>query len=146
LPLHLSIKRHYIHTLMKLSRALRLYPECMMLNGIELVGRKAVTGGAFSDIWIGSLGSQEISVKVLKLYQRSDINKLLKVFSSEAMTWQQLKHQNVLPFYGVFHLENDRLCLASLWMCNGNIIHFLESVPDTKCVPLVSWHVCCQRN
>ncbi|KIM82231.1 hypothetical protein PILCRDRAFT_71097, partial [Piloderma croceum F 1598] len=126
-----------IRALMKLSRASGLYPECMTLNGIELAGRKAVAGGAFGDIWIASLKGQEMSVKILKVYQKSDMVKLHKAFSGEAVTWRQLKHQNVLPFYGVFRLEDDRLCLASPWMRNGNIVHFLESAPATKCAPLM---------
>jgi hypothetical protein len=64
---------------MKLSRASGLYPECITLKGIELVGTKAVAGGGFGDIWIGSLEGQEIAVKNLKVYQRSDKDKLLKV-------------------------------------------------------------------
>ncbi|KIM83936.1 hypothetical protein PILCRDRAFT_68714 [Piloderma croceum F 1598] len=137
LPLHQSLKSHYVRALIKLSRASGLFPECMTLNGLKLAGRAAVAGGAFGDIWMGNLGGQQISVKILKVYQRSDKNKLLKEFTSEAVTWRQLKHQNVLPFYGVFRLEDDRLCLASPWMENGNIVRFLASAPETKCVPLM---------
>ena len=43
---------------MKLSRASGLYPECVTLKGIELVGTKAVAGGGFGDIWIGSSEGQ----------------------------------------------------------------------------------------
>jgi hypothetical protein len=122
LPLDPSLNRHYIRAVIKLAHASGLYPECMTLKGIEIVGKVAVDGGGFGDIWMGSLRGQAIAVMV---------------FSSEAVTWRQLKHQNVLPFYGVFRLEDDRLCFASPWMHNGNLVHFLASFPDTKCVPLV---------
>ena len=51
-------------------------PECMVLN---VVGKAAVDCGSFGDIWKGVLGTQDIAVKVLKVYQKSNKEKLLKV-------------------------------------------------------------------
>ena len=61
-------------------------------------------------------------------------------FSSEAVTWRQLCHANVLPFYGVYQLARipPRLCLACPWMENGNLARFLaDRAPTTDCIPLV---------
>jgi len=64
--------------------------------------------------------------------------KVLKEFSSEAVLWKQLSHPNILPFYGVYHLEEKtpRLCLTAPWMENGNAVEFLKRYPDTYCVHL----------
>lgn len=51
----------------------------MTLKGIKLVGNSALDGGGFGDIWEGLLGGQEICIKVLRVYQKSDKSKLLKV-------------------------------------------------------------------
>jgi hypothetical protein len=51
----------------------------MILKGIELVGKAAIDGGGFGDICKGVLGGQDIAVKVLRVYQKSDKEKLLKV-------------------------------------------------------------------
>jgi hypothetical protein len=56
---------------------------------------------------------------------------------TEAVTWQQLIHPNVLPFLGIYH-HNDRLGFVCPWMENGNIVTFLENTSHTDCVPLVS--------
>ena len=64
----------------------------------------------------------------------------LQEFSSEAVTWRQLFHPNVLPFYGVYQLARNplRVCLACPWMENGNLAEFLaDQAPNTDCVPLV---------
>jgi hypothetical protein len=61
-----------------LSGATGLYPECLVLEGIEIEG-DAVGGGGFADIFKGRLRDQDIAVKVLKVYQKSDVEKLLKV-------------------------------------------------------------------
>jgi len=46
----------------------------------------------------------------------------------EFITWRQLSHPNVLPFYGVHFLEDpleNRFSLVSPWMENGNVVEFL---------------------
>ena len=73
-----ALRRRHVKALIKLSRATGLYPECLVLKGIEIIG-DAVGGGGFADIFKGRLRGQEIAVKVLKVYQKSDIEKLLKV-------------------------------------------------------------------
>jgi hypothetical protein len=61
-----------------LSGATGLYPECLVLEGVEIIG-DAVGGGGFADIFKGRLHDQEIALKMLRVYQKSDIEKLLKV-------------------------------------------------------------------
>jgi len=133
-----ALKRRHVKALIKLSGAAGLYPECLVLKGIEIVG-DAVGAGGFADIYKGRLWNQEIAVKVFRVFQKSDMKKLLKEFSSEAVTWRQLSHPNVLPFYGIFQLARNppRVCLACPWMENGNLVQFLaDRAPNTDCVPL----------
>jgi serine/threonine protein kinase len=63
----------------------------------------------------------------------------IQEFSREALIWRQLSHPNVLPFFGLYYLEN-RLCLVSPWMENGNMMEFLTNEnPDlTDRLSLVS--------
>jgi hypothetical protein len=73
-----ALRRHHVKALIKLSGATGLYPECLVLKGIEIIG-DTVGGGGFADIFKGRLRDQEIAVKVLRVYHKSDIEKLLKV-------------------------------------------------------------------
>ena len=73
-----ALRRRHVKALIRLSGATGLYPECLVLKGVEIIG-DAVGGGGFADIFKGRLRDQEIAVKVLKVYQKSDIEKLLKV-------------------------------------------------------------------
>jgi serine/threonine protein kinase len=52
-------------------------------------------------------------------------------FHHEALIWRQLAHPNLLPFFGVYFLQNDRsrLCLVSPWLENGNISVYLKRNP-----------------
>jgi serine/threonine protein kinase len=91
----------------------------------------------------------------LKVYQKSDMDIILKVtqhasptwadevvqkFASEAVTWRQLFHPNVLPFYGIYHLDRKPgVCVACPWMENGSLVQFLVNcASDIDCALLVS--------
>lgn len=74
-----SLKCFHVEALIKLSSFSGLYPECMILKGIKLVGGAAIDGGGYGDICKGVLEDQEIAVKVLKVYRKSDKEELLKV-------------------------------------------------------------------
>lgn len=76
-PFDSTYKPRHVKALIALSRAAGLYPECLVLKGIEIEG-DAVAGGGFGDIYKGRLGCQEIAIKVLRIYQKSDMDKLLK--------------------------------------------------------------------
>lgn len=138
IPIDPQYKSRHVKALIKLSKLSGIVPECLVLTGIEVHG-DPVAGGGFGDVYKGKYQKQEIALKVLKVYQKSDMEKLLKDFSCEATTWRQLDHPNVLPFYGVFHLDRKppRVCLASPWLENGNVVQYLaERAPNTDCVPL----------
>ncbi|KAF7333364.1 Protein kinase domain-containing protein [Mycena venus] len=98
--------------LWRLSRDSGLHPRCFTLTGLQKIGQQ-VAGGGFGDIWKGLT---------------DHIQTLLKEFSREALIWRQLCHSNLLPFFGLYYLEN-RLCLVSPWMENGNVMEFLRSEP-----------------
>ena len=76
-----AYKSRHIKALIRLSRASGLYPECLVLQGINIEG-DAVAGGGFGDVYKGHLQGQEIAIKILRVYQKSDMDKLLKVIHS----------------------------------------------------------------
>ncbi|KAJ7795795.1 kinase-like domain-containing protein [Mycena olivaceomarginata] len=121
----------------RLSRASGLHPTCFpLLTGLVKVGHQIAAGG-FGDIWKGLLGGQKVSVKIMRLFRDADIKDALQEFGHEALIWRQLSHPNLLPFFGLYYLDN-RLCLVSPWMSNGHIIEFLKNAPpDTDRVSLM---------
>jgi len=78
-------KSRFVKALIRLSRASGLYPECLVLSGMKIEG-DAVAGGGFGDVYKGSFKGHEIAVKVLKVYQKSDMDKLLKVIQFPAFS------------------------------------------------------------
>ncbi|KZP29964.1 kinase-like protein [Athelia psychrophila] len=138
-PIELRFKLRHLKALFKLSERSLRYPECLLLQDITLPPH-AVAGGSFGDVFKGRMAGCDIAVKVLKVYTTSNMDKLLKGFTREAVIWRQLSHPNVLSFYGVFRLgasSGQKLCLVSPWMQNGNLSDFLADIaPEIDCVPL----------
>ncbi|KAJ6548699.1 kinase-like domain-containing protein [Mycena capillaripes] len=113
--------------LVRLSRVSGLHPRCFALPELQKLGQQVAARG-FGDIWKGIVRGQTVSVKMMRIFKDSQVEPALKEFSREALIWRQLCHPNLLPFFGLYHLDN-RLCLVSPWMENGNIMEFLAKDP-----------------
>ncbi|KAJ7788301.1 kinase-like domain-containing protein [Mycena olivaceomarginata] len=123
--------------LLRLSRTSGLHPRCIPLSGLQKVGQQ-VTGGAFGDIWKGLVNEQSVCLKIMRIFENSDVKAVDKEFGREALIWRQLCHPNVLPFFGLYYLEG-RPCLVSPLMENGNVMKFLinKNPSDTDRVSLI---------
>ncbi|KAF9027775.1 kinase-like domain-containing protein, partial [Rhodocollybia butyracea] len=75
----------------KLSKAFNVLPPSLFLVNIRWEHQHPIRGGGFAD------------------------------FCNEALLWRQLRHPNVLPFFGV-NTTLFGFCLVSPWMSNGDII------------------------
>ncbi|KAJ7843299.1 kinase-like domain-containing protein [Mycena leptocephala] len=98
-------RRRLFKALIRLSTESKLYPRCFPL--------------------IGLLCGQTVAVKMMRVFETSDVEALLKEFGREALIWRQLCHPNLLPFFGLYYFQG-RLCLVSPWMENGHIRAFLK--------------------
>jgi Protein tyrosine and serine/threonine kinase len=145
-----------VRALTRLSETSGFYPESLTLTDVTPKRGRRATGG-FADVYQGICLGEDIALKVFKYPLPSGVDSLDSWRKSsddrfhnllcEFMTWRQLSHPNVLPFYGVHFLEDTleiRFCLVSPWMENGNIVEFLAGqnrmAPDTDatdCVYLV---------
>ncbi|TDL30174.1 kinase-like protein [Rickenella mellea] len=129
-----------VRTLARLAKSSRCYPNCLILTTIRRTGTDPVAGGGFADVWKGYIAEKPVALKALRIYKQSLREKVLKEFSHEAVIWRQLKHRNILPFYGVFTGDEyfDRLCLVSPWMDAGNVIDYLNAQHEGNRLSLLS--------
>lgn len=142
-----NFKRHLIVAEQRLSKKSGLYPTCFQLDHIQLAGEYPVAAGSFGDIYKGTIENQNVCLKVIREYQVSRVDYLMKVSNSisvftsslnthvmkrlshEAILWRQLSHPNLLPFYGLY-LFCSRPCLVAPWLENGYITKYLEEHPN----------------
>ncbi|TDL15591.1 kinase-like protein, partial [Rickenella mellea] len=123
-----------VQALARFAKISGTYPDSLALEDIELTGTHPEAGGGFADIWKGKLGNQ------FRCRRRNPRLIFMQDFSHEAVVWRQLRHRNILPFYGVFKGDDtfDRLCLVSPWMEAGNIVDFVNSHRDCNRILLLS--------
>ncbi|EDQ98384.1 uncharacterized protein LACBIDRAFT_336006 [Laccaria bicolor S238N-H82] len=116
--------------LLRLSKLSKLYPECLTITDLER-NNDVLDSGRFGEIYKGRSRNQVICLKVIKVTRKTQIKHLLKAFFKEALLWGHLSHPNILPFYGIYHLEDahGRISFVSPWMENGNITEYLKRHP-----------------
>ncbi|KAJ8076276.1 hypothetical protein PM082_000695 [Marasmius tenuissimus] len=138
-----SLRSCMLKMMIRLSRTTGLHPKCLTIQNVERIGRHPISGGAFADIWKGKMGGSVVCMKILRIYSTSDIEQVLKDYTQEAIIWRQLDHTNVLPFRGIYHLEDDtkRLCLISPWMERGNLVQFMNDSPELVNRGSLAWDV-----
>ncbi|KAF7354913.1 Protein kinase domain-containing protein [Mycena sanguinolenta] len=113
--------------LVRLSGECGIHPTCFTLEVKKVT--QQVAGGGFGDIWKGLVGGQTVAVKSMRQFADDDVKASIKKLGREALIWRQLSHPNLLPFFGMYMLEN-RLCLISPWMDNGDLKKFLNNPPN----------------
>ncbi|KAK0502305.1 kinase-like domain-containing protein [Armillaria luteobubalina] len=101
---------------------------------VTMLGKDAVGGGAFSDVWKGEWRDQlegkerAVAVKILRLAMvQNKKEKLLKRLGEEVLVWHYLCHLNVSQLYGIVQSES-RVGMVSAWCEHGTIRHYLNSV------------------
>ncbi|EKM75153.1 hypothetical protein AGABI1DRAFT_132508 [Agaricus bisporus var. burnettii JB137-S8] len=78
------------------------------------------------------------ALKVVRLYQKLKVEDLLKAHAREAILWSSLRHPNIVPFHGIYYFQSrQRICLVSPWMGNGDIVDYLERVPEAPRKPFI---------
>ncbi|KAF9786281.1 kinase-like domain-containing protein [Thelephora terrestris] len=82
--------------------------------------------GGFADVWKGTFQNRQVAVKVLRIYSTTDSAKISSRFCKEVVTWNALRHPNVLSLIGVTMTKGE-FVMASEWMANGNINEFVEA-------------------
>ncbi|KAJ7231484.1 kinase-like domain-containing protein [Mycena rebaudengoi] len=100
-----------------------LFEQEFFKKGLEQ--GKLVAGGSFGGVYGGLLCDLSVAVEVMRVFEESDIDALLKEFGREALIWRQLSHPNLLPFFGLYYFQ-QRLCLVSPWMENGHMRAFMK--------------------
>ncbi|KAG6883011.1 hypothetical protein C0992_009984 [Termitomyces sp. T32_za158] len=131
-----SFKRELIIGAQRLCKHSGLYPTCYSLNGIKVTDEDPINRGGFADIYRGEFQGRLVCLKVIRLYQSTDIKDFMKHCSREAILWSQLRHLNVLPFYGLYWYKNQ-VCLISPWMDKGDVREYLKTENNADPVLLV---------
>jgi hypothetical protein len=127
----------YQRGLFELHRAAGIPPTVKSLNGeVTKMGDLAVTGGTYSDVWIGMwLDAEKVALKALRNIKASD-KKAQKRFEHEIVVWDRLRHDNILSFYGIV-TDLGQIHMVSPWQEHGNVLEYVGKNPDANRIHLL---------
>ncbi|KAK1218098.1 MAP kinase kinase kinase activity protein [Marasmius sp. AFHP31] len=130
-----SLRSTILTIMVRLSKNSGRFPKCLVIQNVKKQGEHPVGGGGFGDVWKGIIdhvgSTQTVCLKVVKVYLTSDVRRSLAEYLREAIVWKQLDHPNILPFLGIYYLDDtrQRICLVSPWMERGNLVEYLKDTP-----------------
>ncbi|KZT54926.1 kinase-like protein [Calocera cornea HHB12733] len=119
-------------------------PANPTLNPVIInISERPVASGVHGDIWRASLlaSGKPVALKTMARFfsyveAKKERNKVERLVN-ELTTWVQMRHPNILEFYGVCERAPDDLALVSPWMEFGNVREYLQMYPNAKRAPLV---------
>ncbi|KAG6830263.1 hypothetical protein H0H87_008653 [Tephrocybe sp. NHM501043] len=129
-----GFQRNLIVATQRLASASGLYPVSYELAHVTIPEIPECSGG-FADIYKGSFRGRAVCVKTIRLHKNTHMAHFVKVVSKEAILWSQLRHPNLLPFYGIYR-HHGRISLVAPWMENGDISEYLRRHQTSKRVVL----------
>ncbi|TFK25012.1 TKL/TKL-ccin protein kinase [Coprinopsis marcescibilis] len=104
---------------------------------ITKMGELAVAGGTYSDIWLGLwLGRKKVALKSLRNIKADD-PKAKARFEREVKTWSSLRHDHILPFYGLVTNLGKHIHMVSPWQEKGNVLEYLKKEPQADRFKLI---------
>ncbi|KAG6890513.1 hypothetical protein C0995_007712 [Termitomyces sp. Mi166 len=131
-------ERHLIVATQKLAAKSGLYPTCHELSDIDLtIYDTPKYSGDFCGIYKGTFQGRVICLKMLRPDSSTDLEHFLRIIAKEAILWGQLRHPNILPFYGIYRIKNQISFIAP-WMDNSDITEFLKRYNDSNRVVLTN--------
>ncbi|KAH0589951.1 hypothetical protein H2248_000137 [Termitomyces sp. 'cryptogamus'] len=128
----LSFQRNLVVATQRLAEKSGLYPKSYELTDVTIPEMPKMSGslGGFADIYKGIFRSHEVCIKMVRLYQSAPLAYFMKDICKEAILWKQLRHPNVLPFYGIYRYMG-RIAFVAPWMKNGDIVEYLRDYPSS---------------
>ncbi|EJT99348.1 kinase-like protein [Dacryopinax primogenitus] len=104
-------------------------PPLVDLTGqVRKTDPQSVGGGSSSDVWKGvAWETRRVAIKGLRDHKATPerIQRLVK----EAELWRNLKHDNVLPCFGLARDQCPTIALVSPWMENQSSVNYIQKNP-----------------
>jgi serine/threonine protein kinase len=107
-------------------------------NKVERRSSYPDASGGFGDIWKGVLVDDhgrivQVAVKTIRTFESDDKEKALKKTNRvhrELKVWARLKHNSILPLWGVAKDFGPYIAMVCPWADNGTLTGFLERQQD----------------
>ncbi|KAJ6542648.1 kinase-like domain-containing protein [Mycena capillaripes] len=122
---HTSQARRLI---IRLSEARDQLPSSLFITGVTNHDEHPTFSGGFGDIYRASFHGGRVSLKRIRMFHAgADSPRSRLQFCREALVWQTLRHEYVLPLIGIDRETfPSSFCMVSPWMKHGTILKYLN--------------------
>ncbi|KAJ7114223.1 kinase-like domain-containing protein [Mycena epipterygia] len=114
-----------------LCAATKDFPPTLFLELDSVDTNQQIGQGGFADIFLGRYKGQVIALKRLRVYkpEPNEMLKFSKDLLQEVLTWVHLKHDYILPFFGLDEktFEGYPPCIVTPYMRNGTMNNFVKN-------------------
>ncbi|KAJ7145910.1 kinase-like domain-containing protein [Mycena epipterygia] len=112
----------------RLSEACNKLPASIFILGVINCDRNPSFGGGYADVYRAEYKGKTVALKHLREHvQGEDARTIRMKFCQEALVWQNLNNQYILPMIGIDQETfSPSLCMVLPWMGNGTIITHLK--------------------
>ncbi|KAF8608237.1 kinase-like protein [Ceratobasidium sp. AG-I] len=93
-----------------------------------------VATGGQCDIYLGEFVAhphEKVAMKRLRMFS-NDCEPVRKELIREVRLWNELKHPNILEFYGLYDAGGMSIFMISKWMSQGSAPDYLQRNPDAN--------------
>ncbi len=160
MPVDDEYRGAFLDTLLQLAIVTSVIPRCLDLTGITDRVDEPITTGGFGDVYKARWKDRTVALKRLRETGGIDKSKLHRVshFSvcrpcicfliffknlcKEVLLWRQLRHSNILEFFGICKDLFSSPAIVSPWMVNGSVMQFVEACDCSNRKQLVYRLVC----
>ncbi|KAJ6558076.1 kinase-like domain-containing protein [Mycena capillaripes] len=114
----------------RLSAASDQLPSSLFITGVTDHDEQPTYHGGFGDVYRASYNHKTVALKRIRNFQlntQSESKRIRLQFCREALVWQTLQHEYILPLIGI-----DRetfpfsFCMVSPWMKYGTVLKYLS--------------------
>ncbi|KAF5356829.1 hypothetical protein D9756_006606 [Leucocoprinus leucothites] len=126
--------------LLKLAGSAQVFPGCYKLRDVDYDLGHPVSIGTFGAAHKTTWQGNDIRVKIVRVDERQSTSLVrhIQTLGRVFISWAQLSHTNILPFYGVLQPEENmpRICIVSPWVSKGDLSSYLTCNPKVPQLPL----------
>lgn len=132
-----------LHAVYRLASNSGLYPSVIEHQPVDTTGSQlpSIGEGSFGQVFTVAHEGRVLALKVSRKNLEAKVNSILglsseidsdayassQTFCKEVITWCNLSHDNVLPFYGVyFNPREGQHTLVSPFMAEGSVRKYLD--------------------
>ncbi|KAJ7676710.1 kinase-like domain-containing protein [Mycena polygramma] len=103
-------------------------PSSLMISGVNDPDEHPTFAGGFGDVYRASYRGKMVALKRIRMFTTDSTTQRNRLqFCKEALVWQGLQHDYILPLLGIdCEIFSPSFCMVSPWLKNGTVLTYIR--------------------